>query len=103
MEKNLIHKYDSISDEMNLYFGENREAIGFNIDNDVFLLLDPDTDEVIGLTILNFKHRIIDKKEEIKLPISGKFIADHGIFQHETGTNIGPINCNSASKIKTKS
>jgi uncharacterized protein YuzE len=88
MGKKLTYKYDSVLDEMNLYFGENKEAIGFNIDNDIFLQLDQDTDEVIGLTILNFKHRIIDKKEEIQLPVSGKFIANHGIFQHETGTNI---------------
>ena len=88
MEKNLVYKYDTISDEMNLYFGENKEAIGFNIDNDIFLQLDPDTDEVIGLTILNFKHRIIDKKEEIQLPISGKFIADQEILEHKTATNV---------------
>ena len=84
MEKKLTYKYDPILDEMNLYFGENKEAIGFNIDNDVFLQLDPDTDEVIGLTILNFKHRIIDKKEEIQLPVSGKFIANHRIFERKT-------------------
>ncbi|GEM_PF-525167 len=88
MEKKLTYKYDSISDEMNLYFGENKEAIGFNIDNDIFLQLDPDTDEVIGLTILNFKHRIIDKKEEIQLPISGRFIADQEIFQHEASDQL---------------
>ncbi len=88
MEKKLTYKYDSISDEMNLYFGENKEAIWFNIDNDIFLQLDPDTDEVIGLTILNFKHRIIDKKEEIQLPISGRFIADQEIFQHEASDQL---------------
>ena len=88
MEKKLTYKYDSMSDEMNLFFGENREAIGFNIDNDIFLQLDPDTDEVIGLTILNFKHRIIDKKEEIQLPVSGKFIANLRIFERKTATNI---------------
>ena len=87
MGKKLTYKYDSVLDEMNLYFGENKEAIGFNIDNDIFLQLDPDTDEAIGLTILNFKHRVIDKKEEIQLPVSGKFIANHRIFERKTAAN----------------
>lgn len=88
MGKNLIYKYDSVSDEMNLYFSENREAVGFSIDNDVFLQLDPDTDEVIGLTILNFRQRIVDRKEEIKLPISGRFIADKKAFEPKIEPNI---------------
>jgi hypothetical protein len=92
MEKKLTYKYDPILDEMNLYFGENKEAIGFNIDNDIFLQLDPDTDEVIGLTILNFKHRIIDKKEEIQLPVSGKFIANHRIFERKTSNQLAVSN-----------
>jgi len=88
MGKNLIYKYDSVSDEMNLYFSENREAVGLSIDNDVFLQLDPDTDEVVGLTILNFRQRIIDRKEEIKLPISGRFIADQKAFEPKIEPNI---------------
>lgn len=45
---------DAESDVLYISFGEPREAISVERDNGVIERLDPETDETVGLTILNF-------------------------------------------------
>lgn len=42
---------------MNIHFGEPRKAIAKEINGEVYLRLDPETREVIGLTVLHFRAR----------------------------------------------
>jgi len=53
----LAFSYAPSSDEMNIHFGEPRPAIAKEIDDEVYLRIDPKTREVVGLTVLHFRAR----------------------------------------------
>ena len=55
MEKKLSFSYDEESDELNIVSGELSDAIGLEIDDEVYAQLDPETKEVWGLAILHFR------------------------------------------------
>ena len=59
MEKNDMMQiaYDQESDILYLSVGEPRPAISREMGDDVLLRLDPDTNAIIGLTILNLSTR----------------------------------------------
>lgn len=57
MAKTLTFSYEPSSDELNIHVGEPRAALSKEIDDEVYLRLDPDTREVVGLTVLNFRAR----------------------------------------------
>ena len=57
METNLKFSYYPPSNELNIHFGEPRPAISKEIDDEVYLRLDPQTREVVGLTLLHFRRR----------------------------------------------
>lgn len=59
MEKTGIMQlaYDREADVLYLSIGEPRKAVSRELDNDVLLRIDPDTGEVVGLTILNLSER----------------------------------------------
>jgi len=49
--------YHPPSDELNIHFGEPRPCILREITDEIYLRLDKETREVVGLTILNFRQR----------------------------------------------
>jgi len=53
----LIH-YDSEADVLYISFGEPRPAEGLDIGDGTILRIGPKTEEVIGLTILDFSKRV---------------------------------------------
>lgn len=57
MAENLTFTYAPASDEMNIHFGQPRQAVAQEIDEEVYLRMDPETREVVGLTILHFRAR----------------------------------------------
>ena len=59
--------YDEVSDTLYITFGENREAMGIELNEDFLLRIDPITHEPIGLTVLNYKQ----VAHSDPLPISG--------------------------------
>jgi hypothetical protein len=62
MEKNLRFLYYPPSDELNIHFGAPRPAISREIDDEIYLRLDPQTREVVGLTVLHFRQRFAGAK-----------------------------------------
>lgn len=64
MAKNLTLAYTPSSDEMNIHFGKARKAIAKEIEDEVYLRLDPQTREVVGLTVLHFRARFGKAKAE---------------------------------------
>ncbi|MCL6642464.1 MAG: hypothetical protein K6T71_03975 [Candidatus Bipolaricaulota bacterium] len=64
MAKNLTLAYAPSSDEMNIHFGEVRKAIAKEIEDEVYLRFDPQTREVVGLTVLHFRARFGKAKAE---------------------------------------
>lgn len=59
MDKNKLMQlaYDSEGDVLYLSVGAPRAAISREIGDDVLLRVDPETDEVVGITILNLSKR----------------------------------------------
>lgn len=73
MEKNLKFSYYSPSDELNIHFGKPRPSISKEIADEVYVRFDSETHEIVGLTILNFRHRTTGTKDNtlsFDIPIS---------------------------------
>ena len=71
MEKNDVMQvaYDADTDILYLSIGEPRPAISREIGDDVVLRLDPNTGDIIGLTILNLSTRDIQDALPIKMSL----------------------------------
>lgn len=63
--------YYQPSDELNILVGEPQDSVLLEIDDEVYVRLHPETDEVLGLTILNFEERT--KGQGQKLPVLAHF------------------------------
>lgn len=65
--------YDKDGDILDLSLGEPTEAVSKEIEDDLFIRVDPNTNEVVGISILNFEKWFKDIKEFRTLPILGSF------------------------------
>jgi len=54
-------KYDKYSDTLFIWFGENRPAISADCDGDFWIRKDPQTKEIIGIEIEDFKAHFLKK------------------------------------------
>ena len=73
MGKRLRVFFDKEGDVLDISLGEPKEAISREIENDILIRVDAETEEIIGFTILNFEKRFehIGKPEIV--PISAVF------------------------------
>lgn len=62
MEKALKFSYYPPGDELNIHFGEPRPCISKEITDEIYLRLDSETREIVGLTILHFRQRFTGAK-----------------------------------------
>jgi uncharacterized protein YuzE len=76
-EKQLKISYDPKADVLYCSIGEPVEAIGMETgEDDVIVRLNPETDEVVGVTVLNFANRFQSKETgPVSIPI-GRIFAD---------------------------
>lgn len=70
MEKQLIFAYDKEGDVLDISFGRPRKAISDEVEEDIFVRLDPKSNEVVGFMILNFSKRFAHQKETT-IPVVG--------------------------------
>ncbi|KAF5411325.1 MAG: DUF2283 domain-containing protein [Euryarchaeota archaeon] len=70
MDEKLRMFFDKKGDSLDISLGEPREAISREIGDDILMRIDPETDEVLGFTILNFEKRFERTKIEIFLLIA---------------------------------
>ncbi len=61
--------FDTKADVLYCSFGEPREAIGVELENGVIVRLNPETDEVVGYTVVDFLKRFLDDHTAITLPM----------------------------------
>lgn len=61
--------YDREGDVLDLTVGEPQEAVSRDMGDDVLLRVDPQTDNIVGLTILNFASRFSNLNHEQLLPV----------------------------------
>jgi len=57
-----VINYDAEADVLYISFGNSRKAEGIDIGDGTILRIDPDTEEVIGITLLDFKRRAESKE-----------------------------------------
>ena len=68
--------YDKKGDVLYISLGSPQKAISKELDNDVLLRLDPVSDKVVGLTILNFAERFSDIDRPQAFPVLAEFVTD---------------------------
>lgn len=61
--------YDYETDILHVALGVARPAISIEQEADVFLRVDPDTHELVGLTILNFSRSFLQRRRELAVPL----------------------------------
>lgn len=71
MDAEMRIDYDTNSDVLYLSYGEPREAISDEITDGVLVRRDFETDEVVGVTILDFLYRFKNHPSAITLPFGG--------------------------------
>lgn len=69
MEKKLLISYDSDADVMYMSFGEPSTAVGDEIEDGTFARYDPDSHDLIGITILNFSKKFGKEPKEVGVPV----------------------------------
>jgi uncharacterized protein YuzE len=65
-------RFDAKSDVMYFSFGDPKEAISVETETGLIVRMDPDTDEVVGLTIVDFLKRLSGKDETLTVPIGNQ-------------------------------
>ena len=71
LQKNsIVFDYDKKFDVLYIALGDRSNSYGDDSDGDVIYLKDIDTDELTGITIMNFKRKYIENK----LPVFSKSI-----------------------------
>ena len=66
-KKSFNLKYDPETDILHIAFGKARKAISVEQKPEVFVRLDPKTEEIVGLTVLGFKQNFISQKQDLTL------------------------------------
>jgi uncharacterized protein YuzE len=72
VEKKMRFSYYPPSDELNIHFDEPRPCISKEISDEIYVRFDSETYDIVGLTILNFRHRFSSAKGKaisFELPI----------------------------------
>ncbi len=75
MEK-LIFYYDDEGDMLDISVGKPRNAISNELGDDIIERVNPETKQIIGFTILNFKKRFKGGKgaQAFPIPIKAEFL-----------------------------
>ncbi|MBI3623423.1 DUF2283 domain-containing protein [Candidatus Pacearchaeota archaeon] len=66
--------YDQEGDYLTIFIGDSKPNYGEDIDDDITIFKDNNTNEIVGIGILNFKERTKSLESiELKLPFSVNF------------------------------
>lgn len=76
MEKELRFSYDQEGDILEIFKGKPKEAISKDVGDDIWIKVDPKTEEILGFTILGFTKRFSQKGLLKKIPVMAEFVAD---------------------------
>ena len=73
MADRLRFFYDKESDILEIALGRARRAISREIDDDIFVRLDPKTKKVVGFSILNFTKYFKQLHDSRDIPVTARF------------------------------
>ncbi len=74
MEKELRFSYDDEADILEIFKGEPKETISKDVGDDIWIKVDPETEEILGFTIISFTKRFSQKGLLKKIPVMAEFI-----------------------------
>ncbi len=84
--------YDKMADVLYVSFGEPRAAISDEVDAGDLVRIDPYTDEIVGITLLDFKERyFIENIEESAQLIIPKILEKFRKHSHQILREIAPV------------
>jgi uncharacterized protein YuzE len=71
LEGKINFFFDEEGDVLDITIGKPRKAVAKELKNDIAVRCDPETGEIVGIVILNFRKRFEGKKkpEKIELPV----------------------------------
>jgi len=72
MGKEIKMAYDDVGDILDISIGDPEEAISREVEEDFFLRVNPESGEVVGFSILNFRKWFKDSKDIKTLPIKAE-------------------------------
>ena len=72
MKNKISISYDKDADVLYLSFGKPTKAVGEEIDTGIFARFDPQSEELVGLTVINFSKKFGVKPREVSIPIHRK-------------------------------
>jgi len=79
MDATLNFFYDKKGDILDISLGPPQPAISDEVGNDVIVRYHPETDEIIGFTILNFERRFEQNEKRYELPVMARFFTREAI------------------------
>lgn len=65
----MIYRYDWEEDILYVTVGESREAIALEAGEGILIRIDPESDEVVGFTIIDFVARFKRKPEAVTIDV----------------------------------
>ena len=77
MAETLRFAYDREGDIFEISLGRPRSAISREIEDDVFVRLDPKNRRIIGFSILNFTAWVKELGQTRPIPVTGRFSLSH--------------------------
>jgi len=72
--KGISLNYDNENDVLYLYFEKVQEAVSREIADGVFVRLDPNTDQVVGVTILDLRKKSLEDRGIKFIPTDKAFL-----------------------------
>ncbi|MBI2612038.1 DUF2283 domain-containing protein [Candidatus Gottesmanbacteria bacterium] len=66
-KKSFNLKYDPDTDILHVAFGKATKAISVEQKPEVFVRVDPQTHDIVGLTVLGFKENFLSRKQDLTL------------------------------------
>jgi uncharacterized protein YuzE len=74
MGKEIRMVYDDEGDVLDVSIGEHAMAISKEVEDDFFLRVRPDSGEVVGFSILNFRRWFKNAKDTKVLPVKAELV-----------------------------
>ena len=69
MKEKILISYDKEADVVYLSFGAPVEAVSEEVEEGVFARYDPDSEELVGLTVVNFSKKFDIEPKEVAVPV----------------------------------
>ncbi len=77
MAETLRFSYDKQADILDISIGRPHRAVSREIEDDVFVRLDPKSRKVLGFSILNFTKWSTDQDTSRPIPVTARFSLSH--------------------------